>query len=177
LKKEVSYLEHSSGVMIGIGIKGNLPDKFKTKCWNYFPEENCPFYRVTIFSNYSPNHTPKGCWSLLTETSYSQFKEVDKTKIVDWTIKGLINTQFLSQKDVIASKWTFDVDYSYPIPTLKRDIALKKIQPILHKKKIYSRGRFGAWKYEIGNMDHSVMQGVEIVNKILLNEEEKTWQN
>ena len=24
----------------------------------YFPEDDCPFYRATIFSNYSPNNQP-----------------------------------------------------------------------------------------------------------------------
>jgi hypothetical protein len=32
---------------------------------------------------------------------------------------------------------------------------------------VYSRGRFGAWRYEVGNMDHSVAQGVEWVNRIV----------
>jgi hypothetical protein len=58
-------------------------------------------------------------------------------------------------------------DYAYPIPTLKRDEALSLIQPYLEQRGIFSRGRFGAWKYETGNMDHSIMQGVEVVNKIL----------
>jgi hypothetical protein len=44
---------------------------------------------------------------------------------------------------------------------------LKTIQPYLEKNGIYSRGRFGAWKYEVGNMDHSIMQGVDVVNMIL----------
>ena len=30
------------------------------------------------------------------------------------------------------------------------------------------------WKYEVSNTDHSLMQGVELVNKLLLGEEETT---
>jgi len=41
---------------------------------------------------------------------------------------------------------------------------------------VYSRGRFGAWQYEIGNMDHSVMQGVETVNSVLFGTKEETWK-
>jgi UDP-galactopyranose mutase len=33
---------------------------------------------------------------------------------------------------------------------------------------VCSRGRFGAWRYEVGNMDHSVAQGVEWANRIAL---------
>ena len=32
---------------------------------------------------------------------------------------------------------------------------------------IYSRGRFGAWRYEIGNTDHSVMMGVEVADHLV----------
>ena len=31
------------------------------------------------------------------------------------------------------------------------------------------------WLYEIGNMDHSAMQGVEFVNHVLLDEPETVW--
>jgi hypothetical protein len=44
------------------------------------------------------------------------------------------------------------------------------------ERDVYSRGRFGAWQYEVGNMDHSVMQGVEVVNRVLLGEPEETWK-
>ncbi len=36
-------LQHSSSHIIGVGIRGNCPHG--TKCWLYFPEDDCPFYR------------------------------------------------------------------------------------------------------------------------------------
>lgn len=66
------------------------------------------------------------------------------------------------------------VDNFYPVPTLERDAALRIIQPWLEAHGIYSRGRFGAWKYEVGNMDHSFMQGVEVVERILESKPERT---
>lgn len=67
------------------------------------------------------------------------------------------------------------VPYSYPVPTIGRDDALAVIQPWLTSKGIYSRGRFGAWRYEIGNTDHSVMMGVEIADHIVSDTPETTW--
>jgi hypothetical protein len=32
---------------------------------------------------------------------------------------------------------------------------------------IYSRGRFGAWLYEVSNVDHSVMQGAQATSNIM----------
>ena len=50
-------------------------------------------------------------------------------------------------------------------------------QPELKRRGIYSRGRFGAWKYEVGNQDHSLMQGVELVDRLLKGTEEITISN
>ncbi|NWF29582.1 hypothetical protein HW130_25570 [Streptomyces sp. PKU-EA00015] len=48
------------------------------------------------------------------------------------------------------------------MPTLGRDTALNVIHSWLAPHGICSRGRFGAWRYEIGNMDHSFMLGQEL---------------
>ena len=64
---------------------------------------------------------------------------------------------------------------SYPVPSVGRDAALGTIQPWLREQGIWSRGRFGGWLYEIGNMDHSCMQGVEFVDHVLSGEPERTW--
>jgi hypothetical protein len=115
----------------------------------------------------------------LSETSYSEYKPEDKSTIIDRVVDGMIATHLLEEVDRerIASTHLIDVDYSYPVPTVDRNNALATIQPYLMSQDIYSRGRFGAWEYEIGNMDHSVMQGVELVNHWLENEPEVTWKD
>jgi hypothetical protein len=94
--------------------------------------------------------------------------------MLDQVIAELIRATILeeSDRDRIVSRYSRVIAYSYPIPTLSRDHALGILQPALMRQGIYSRGRFGAWRYEIGNMDHSVMMGVEAVNHILAGEKE-----
>src|SRR5947207_6725578 len=148
IKKAAAGLRHSGGYMVGIGINQPCPS---TKSWMYFPESNCPFYRVTYLSNYSPYMTPdnKTHYSLLCETSYSEFKPVDGKTIVDDTIRGLINSGMIKEEDQkdIVDTWTFHADYSYPTPTVERDEILAQSIPFLEHHNIYSRGRFGMWKY------------------------------
>jgi protoporphyrinogen oxidase len=175
IKKATASLRHSGGYMVGIGIKQTCPS---TKSWMYFPEDNCPFYRATYLSNYSPHMTPdnKQYYSLLTETSYSEFKPVDGGRIVEDTVQGLINAGMLTEEDRkdICDTWVFDAKYSYPTPSVERDAILAQAIPFLEQHQIYSRGRFGMWKYEVSNTDHSLMQGVELVNRLLLDEPETT---
>ncbi|MBK8020798.1 MAG: FAD-dependent oxidoreductase [Chloroflexi bacterium] len=171
-------LHHSSGLIVGVGVQRANDSE---KCWMYFPEDTSPYYRVTYLSNYSPFIVPQDAdyFLLLSETSYSEHKPEDKNTIVDRVIQGFLKTKLLEPSDLdrLMSTYVIDVDYSYPVPTLDRNLALGTIQPYLMQHGIYSRGRFGAWEYEIGNMDHSVMQGVELVNRWLFNEPEVTWKD
>jgi UDP-galactopyranose mutase len=137
----------------------------------YYPESNCPFYRLTYLSNYSPEVVPDSSthYSLLAEISRSEFKPVNKCTVVDETIQGMVNTRMISEsdRDDIVDTHVIDREYTYPIPSLERDTALATIHPWLESQGIFSRGRFGAWRYEVGNMDHSVAQGVEWVNRVV----------
>jgi protoporphyrinogen oxidase len=162
-------LLHSSTHVIGIGMEGQPGDHIQTKCWMYFPESDCPFYRVTVFSNYSPNNTPRpgATWSLMAEVSESAEKPVDQAKVVEDTIQGMLNTGLISRREDIISLWHRRLEHGYPTPSLGRDGALEKLLPALQAHGIWSRGRFGAWKYEVSNQDHSLMQGVECVDHLL----------
>jgi protoporphyrinogen oxidase len=143
----------------------------------YFPEDNCPFYRVTVFSNYSPNNVPEGgpYFSLMTEISESHKKPVNQSTLVDEVIEGLRATKLISNEEIV-SRWSFRTEYGYPTPSLKRDEILKTVIPVLDAQNIFSRGRFGGWKYEVSNQDHSFMQGVEWVDKIIEAKPERTFQ-
>ena len=47
---------HSSSHIVGVGLKGTPPDDLRRSAGSTFPEADVPFYRVTVFSNYSPNN-------------------------------------------------------------------------------------------------------------------------
>ncbi|MGP0076773.1 MAG: protoporphyrinogen/coproporphyrinogen oxidase [Bryobacteraceae bacterium] len=162
-------LLYSTSNIIGVGLRGKPPQHLSTKCWMYFPEGNCPFYRVTVFSNYSPYNVPGSGshWSLLIEVSESPYKAVRQAGLVETVIQGLLATRLIDSREDIVSTWKYRADYGYPIPGLDRDAALAEILPFFESKSVYSRGRFGLWKYEVSNQDHSFMQGVELVERLL----------
>ena len=178
IRDHAASLRHSGSLIVGVGIRQPAPS---TRCWMYFPEDNCPFYRCTYLSNYSPEVVPdaRTHYSILAEISCSEFKPEDRDCIAEQTVRGLVNTKMLTPDDThdIVDTHVIEREYTYPIPTLERDAALSAIHPFLESRDIYSRGRFGAWRYEVGNMDHSVAQGVEWANRIVLGEkaEELTY--
>lgn len=181
LREAAAGLEHNGVFVGGVGTApapgDDIPDG---KCWMYFPEDNCPYYRLTNFHNYSPNHTPEPGQgrALMTETSFSRHKQEDLGSLMDKTIAGLVNTEFIAPdaRDSVRSTWEYVADYGYPVPTLGRNPALAVLQPWLEARSIYSRGRFGGWKYEVANMDHSVMQGVEWAERVVTGKEETTYR-
>ncbi|KAH7320117.1 UDP-galactopyranose mutase [Stachybotrys elegans] len=185
-------LYYSTTHVIGVGLRGGRPDRIGDKCWLYFPEDNCPFYRATIFSNYSPYNQPEDgaklptlylangtkaastdakegpYWSIMLEVSQSTMKPVDVDNLLKDCIQGLINTDMIRAEDEIVSTYHRAFDHGYPTPTLEREGVLKELLPKLQDMDIYSRGRFGSWRYEVGNQDHSFMLGVEAVDAIAL---------
>jgi hypothetical protein len=152
-----------------LGMTGSPPEALRAKSWMYFPEADSPYYRVTVFSNYSPNNVPEpgAQWSLMAEVSESPAKPVEAATVVADTIRAMRDSGMIPEGVPIVSKWHRRLEYGYPTPWLGRDALLDEIEPALSKMGIQSRGRFGQWRYEVSNQDHSVMQGVWSVDEIL----------
>jgi protoporphyrinogen oxidase len=168
---------HSSTHAVGVGLEGQPPPSLATKGWMYFPEPELPFYRITVFSNYSPENVPEPGkqWSLLCEVSESPWKPVDAARVTDDVVAGLRRAKLVAPGARPVSIWHRRIEHGYPTPWLGRDAVLEPIDTRLRGLGIFSRGRFGAWKYEVSNQDHSFMQGVEAVDHVLLGTEETTY--
>ncbi|KAK9815579.1 hypothetical protein WJX72_006193 [[Myrmecia] bisecta] len=199
-------LTHSSSHIIGIGIRGQCPHGLK--CWLYFPEDNCPFYRTTVFSHYAKKNCPEDSaklrtlclgdasappdsqaeegpyWSLMFEVSESYCKPVNMEAvalagatwpaIVKDTLIGALNTKLISAQDQVVSVYHRRLEHGYPTPSVGRDAVLTEALPFLRQHGIWSRGRFGSYKYEVGNQDHSLMLGVECADNVLFGGKELT---
>jgi protoporphyrinogen oxidase len=199
-------LDRSVSHIVGVGLRGSCPHG--SKCWLYFPEDDCPFYRATVFSNYakancpsvdaelptlcdgagkppaSSDPVPGPYWSLMFEVSESVHKPVDMTplqlggqawpSVVADVLQGALATGLISSTDDVVSIYHRRLEHGYPTPSLTRDDALDKALPWLKSKNIWSRGRFGSWKYEVGNQDHSLMLGVEAADNVLFGTPEMT---
>jgi protoporphyrinogen oxidase len=176
LTTAASGFVYSSSHIVGIGLKGSPPADLRTKCWIYFPEDRVPFYRATVFSNYSPNNVPTSSphWSLMAEVSESPDKPVEVSTVVADVIAGFLACGFIDPASVV-STWHRRLEHGYPTPWLGRDAVLAPIDAELRAANVFSRGRFGAWKYEVSNQDHAFMQGVETVDHIVNGAAERTY--
>ncbi|CAN5699338.1 FAD-dependent oxidoreductase [soil metagenome] len=176
LWEAAGYLEHNSVYMVGIGYETPLKDD---KSWLYFPQDHAPFYRATNFAKYSPANVPDAdtgryC-SYMTEVSHSKYKHEERAGLEERVEAGLRAAGVIEGRPEVASAHVVNIDYAYPVPTVKRDEALRTIQPWLMSNGIYSRGRFGAWRYEAGNMDHSVKMGVDTARFVVDDTPEELW--
>lgn len=77
------------------------------------------------------------------------YKPVNIETIVEETIKGAIATLLMKPEDEIVSIYHRRLEHGYPTPSLERDGVLEKALPFLKEHNVWSRGRFGCYKYEV----------------------------
>ena len=166
-KEAASGLKHNRVTVVGVGLEKSTDS---SKCWMYFPDPSLPFYRITNFSHYSHNNVPGGFVnkysSLMCEIAHSDVRPNQEEEIVQKTLGGLRNLGFLAHDEKPISLFVKTLEKAYPIPTRDRDNRLAEIQPYLMEHNIHSIGRFGTWRYEIGNMDHAVKMGTNLAETL-----------
>ena len=161
--------------IFGLGLRGPMPPVLKGVHAFSVPSPEIPFWRVNIPSNFSPGNVPdpQTTWSILCEASIAPDSEVrhDLAEIES----ALRHMALILPQTEVASTFSAELDHGYPVPFFGRDKLLREVQWELEASDIYSRGRFGGWRYEVSNQDHAFMQGVEVVDRLLHNQAESTY--
>jgi protoporphyrinogen oxidase len=176
VREAAAALVHNGAWIVGVGYELPLRDD---RSWLYFADPAVPFYRATNFAKYAAANVPGADTSrfssYMTESSYSEQLPRERDGHEERVVEALVATGLAPEGAPIASVSTIDVDYAYPIPTRDRDRALAVVQPWLMERDIFSRGRFGSWRYEIGNMDHAAKMGIDAAQHILEGRPEQIW--
>ncbi len=163
--------------LVGVGVALTPDAAMRARTWMYFPEAQAPYYRVTVLSNYARPNAPEGCYSLLAECGRPRTALRDPARLAVETLAALTRDGLLPAGAPIRSVWQRTLPHGYPVPTRTRDEALATLHALLEPRGIFSRGRFGGWRYEVSNQDHSYMQGVELADHLLDGTDEETYHH
>jgi hypothetical protein len=103
----------------------------------------------------------------MTESAQSDAKPMDVATLVARTIEALMEDRIIQDREQIVSTVHRHLPQGYPTPFRGRDAVVDSILRKFEEHDIWSRGRFGAWKYEVANQDHSFAQGYEWVERMI----------
>ena len=162
--------------LFGFGLSGAIPEVLRNVHAVNIPDPKVPFWRVNFPSNFSPGNVPdsENTWSILCESSLS--RELDARYEPDQIEAALRQIGFLRPSNKVISVFTSELEHGYPVPFAGRDKLLDQVQRQLEGLEIYSRGRFGGWRYEVSNQDHAFMQGVEVADRLRDGKAETTYR-
>jgi protoporphyrinogen oxidase len=155
----------NESLVIGLGFDGPAPEALRDKSWLYCPDRQVAWHRATMLGHYDPANAGPGRWSVLCEVGRSSFRAVDMEEAVA-SCKQTMAT-LGADLSALVSTWVRVVPMGYPVPMLGRDELLRRIDEELRAAGVYSRGRFGGWRYESCNQDYSFQQGVQAVDSVL----------
>lgn len=190
-------LGHSTVLLVGLGLHKPQNSLAKKLSWAYYPRSSISFYRCTVISNFSTDLTPdpEKYWSVLCEIGRRpEMEREPKEVIIKRVIQGkslktynihtftsnsqsmfsdLIDVKIVDNEEQVYSTYFCVIPYGYPIPTVDRDEQLRKYHDAYENRQIFSRGRFGGWKYELSNTDYCFEIGRQVVEKLYLDVDER----
>ncbi|KAI6185334.1 Amino-oxidase domain-containing protein [Aphelenchoides besseyi] len=159
-------LQFSTVLLVGVGLHKPQNKLASELSWAYYPRSEIVFYRCTVISNFSNSLTPDPdkFWSVLCEIGRRPTDEREP---------NLKRVQLIESEEQVHSTWFNLIPYGYPIPSLTRDSELEKFNEKLEEHQIFSRGRFGGWKYELSNQDYCFEMGRQVVAHLYLDVDEQ----
>jgi protoporphyrinogen oxidase len=164
--------------LIGLGLEAPSDEPSKSWTWIYSADRGVPFYRITNFGAYSPDHVPDPSRhrSFLAECSVTPGSASQPERQIAETLAALRAFGLIGPRLRVVSEWCCTLDHGYPTPFVGREQVLGEVQKWYEARNVFSRGRFGGWKFEVSDQDQSFSQGVEVVDRLLSGSAESIYQ-
>lgn len=165
LGRPAHRLRASTLYAVGLGVRGTPPEPLADKTWLYCPDRTVPWYRATMLSNYDAGNAGPGRWNVLCEVPLLDGSPARGEDALAGVVDSL--TRLGLDPARIEATFVRRIEMGYPVPTLGRDDVLREVDAALTHRGIYSRGRFGGWRYESSNQDYCYLQGRQAVEAAL----------
>jgi protoporphyrinogen oxidase len=166
-------LRASAIYAVGLGYQGDPPEALADKTWLYCADPAVPWYRATMLHNYDPGNAGAGRWNVLCEVPVLPGRPLTAHDAVRSTEESL--RALGADPELLVSRFSQHIAMGYPVPTLGRDDIVRDADERLRARGIYSRGRFGGWRYESSNQDYGYLQGREAVDAALFGKAEDVY--
>ncbi len=159
LQREVTKLRWTSLLNLTYCLKRPLPRPFH---WAYFPEPDFPFFRLVFPSNISPGLAPEGGGLIAAEISNPE--PGGEEKLEKQVLACLLQLGWIEQAQDVMRIVRNYFTYAYPVHDLERGERVRRLLHFLQTKRVWSIGRFGAWRYS--SMDDAITEAFHIVPAI-----------
>jgi len=161
VKKAAANLKHNSVFCVNLGVnRNNLSDHH----WIYFPENKYIFSRLYFLSNFSSFMVPRGKSSVSAMITYSEWKPIDKSNIIERVVHDSIEAKILKEEDKIFSQTVADVKYGFSLYTPNRTKSVELIKAHLIDNDINTVGRYGNWEYS--GIEHAILNSKELAESL-----------
>ncbi len=154
---------------VNLGLRGpGLPPYH----WVYFPSDETVFHRISFPHLFSPWMAPAGCQSIMCEISESAQKPCRRERLIWDCIADLEKVGLIGARHDIVHRSMTTLDPAYVIYDHRHRENVDTFHQVCNAARIFPCGRFGDWEYL--NMDHSIMSGMRIAERIASQVKSKT---
>ncbi|MFW5740090.1 MAG: protoporphyrinogen/coproporphyrinogen oxidase [Myxococcota bacterium] len=129
--------------------------------WVYVPEERYPFYRVGVYSNFSPEMAPasKACMYI----ELADRRPPDMDSLVPAVARHLVEMGFIHEPDQMRFALHRTIEHAYVIYDHAYYEAVDIVHGYLKERDILSTGRYGGWNYS--SMEDALLFGRDVASR------------
>jgi protoporphyrinogen oxidase len=123
--------------------------------WVYVPEARWPFYRVGVYTNFSPELAPPGRASLYVELASRETP--DLATLVPEVARGLVAMGLVASAGDVSFVRARRLEWAYVVYDRAWSEARRVVLDWLDRQHVVCAGRYGAWNYS--SMEDALLMG------------------